>query len=43
MTLKEPEFTLGVEEEYLLVDRRTGNLVSDPPSALMRECVQLCG
>lgn len=43
MIVKEPEFTLGVEEEYLLVDRRTRNLVSDPPSALMRECVQLCG
>jgi len=43
MTLREPEFTLGVEEEYLLVDRETRDLVSDPPADLMLECAQLCG
>jgi carboxylate-amine ligase len=43
MKLTEPEFTLGVEEEYLLVDRDTRDLVSDPPAALMRECAALCG
>ena len=38
MALKEPSFTIGIEEEYLLVDRETRNLASDPPDALMREC-----
>ena len=30
----EPRFTLGIEEEYLLVDPRTRDLVIEPPSAL---------
>jgi carboxylate-amine ligase len=34
----EPSFTLGIEEEYLLVDRQTRAVVSDPPTALLREC-----
>ena len=40
MQLLEPAFTLGVEEEYLLVDRETRDLVIDPPAALMEECVK---
>ncbi|MCB1691994.1 MAG: carboxylate-amine ligase [Pseudomonadales bacterium] len=43
MQLKEPRFTLGVEEEYLLVDRETRDLVSDPPPELMLECSRRCG
>ena len=43
MQLKEPLFTLGVEEEYLLVDTETRDLVSDPPPELMIECVRRCG
>ncbi|MEX1236635.1 MAG: glutamate-cysteine ligase family protein, partial [Pseudomonadales bacterium] len=43
MRLKEPSFTLGVEEEYLLVDKQTRDLVSDPPPELMLECVRRCG
>jgi len=31
---REPPLTLGVEEEYLLVDRETGAVVSDPPPEL---------
>jgi carboxylate-amine ligase len=31
---REPPLTLGVEEEYLLVDRGTGAVVSDPPPEL---------
>ena len=27
----EPEFTLGIEEEYFLVDKTTRNVVGDPP------------
>lgn len=38
MTIKEPSFTIGVEEEYLLVDRETRNLAIDPPTAIMEAC-----
>jgi len=38
---KEPEFTLGVEEEYLLVDRETRGLVVDPPESLIAECEEM--
>jgi carboxylate-amine ligase len=34
----EPSFTIGIEEEYLLVDRSTRELVTDPPPALFAEC-----
>lgn len=36
--LSEPAFTVGIEEEYLLVDRATRDLVRDPPAALLEEC-----
>jgi glutamate---cysteine ligase / carboxylate-amine ligase len=36
--MKEPEFSLGIEEEYLLVDRATRDLASDPPPEMMNEC-----
>jgi carboxylate-amine ligase len=39
----EPSFTLGIEEEYLLVDRVTGALIDDPPAALLAECEALLG
>ncbi len=38
MTTKEPELTIGIEEEYLLVDKETRSLVVDPPQSLMSEC-----
>jgi len=38
---KEPGFTVGIEEEYLLVDRETMELVSDPPPSIMAECERL--
>jgi glutamate---cysteine ligase / carboxylate-amine ligase len=34
----EPEFTIGIEEEYLLVDRESRDLVGDPPPAMLAEC-----
>jgi carboxylate-amine ligase len=40
MTLKEPEFTLGVEEEYLLIDIETRDLISDPNPGFMEECAK---
>lgn len=39
----EPEFTVGVEEEYLLVDRETRALVVDPPQSVVSECQALVG
>ncbi len=39
----EPKFTIGIEEEYLLVDRDTRALVVDPPKTLMSECEELIG
>lgn len=39
----EPEFTIGVEEEYLLVDRESRALIIDPPQSLIGECEELVG
>ena len=33
--MKDPDFTLGIEEEYLLVDRQTRDLARDPPKDLV--------
>ena len=38
-----PPFTIGIEEEYLLVDMKTRALVVDPPETLMQECEKRCG
>ncbi|MDH5771675.1 MAG: carboxylate-amine ligase [Rhodospirillaceae bacterium] len=35
---EKPALTIGIEEEYLLVDRETRELASDPPSELFAEC-----
>jgi hypothetical protein len=43
MTIDEPQFTLGIEEEYLLVDQETRSLVVDPPKSLLSECKELLG
>ncbi|MCY4396595.1 MAG: carboxylate-amine ligase [Rhodospirillaceae bacterium] len=43
MALSEPSFTIGIEEEYLLIDRETLNLAADPPEALFAECEDLLG
>ena len=43
MTRMEPTFTMGIEEEYLLVDKDTRALVVDPPKNLMGECEELIG
>ncbi|TMJ65544.1 MAG: carboxylate-amine ligase [Alphaproteobacteria bacterium] len=39
----EPEFTLGIEEEYFLVDRATRDIVGDPPDGMLAECEALLG
>ena len=43
MTRNEPEFTLGVEEEYLLVDLESRGLVVDPPKSVLTECEEVLG
>lgn len=43
MSKPEPEFTIGVEEEYLLVDKDSRSLVIDPPQSLMEECEAAAG
>jgi carboxylate-amine ligase len=35
----EPAFSLGLEEEYLLVDLATRDLVADPPGELLQRCI----
>ena len=39
--LSEPAFTVGVEEEYHLVDRATRDLVAEPPADMLAECQRL--
>ncbi len=39
----EPAFTVGVEEEYLLVDLETRDVCPDPPGALMKACQDILG
>lgn len=43
MSLREPPFTIGIEEEYLLVELRSGDLASDPPAALFDQCAEFSG
>ena len=40
MAIPKPEFTIGIEEEYLLVDRESRNLVRDPPESVMESAVR---
>ncbi len=40
MRPSEPSLTVGIEEEYLLVDNTTMELVSDPPPTIMAECLR---
>jgi carboxylate-amine ligase len=37
----EPPFSLGIEEEYLLVDRASRELISEAPPAMLAECEAL--
>jgi carboxylate-amine ligase len=38
MALKDPPFTIGIEEEYLIVDRASRDLVREMPQELFDEC-----
>jgi carboxylate-amine ligase len=39
--MTEPSFTVGIEEEYLLVDRQTRDLVQERPAGMMDELERL--
>ena len=41
MAVKQPPFTVGIEEEYLLVNLDTRDLETDPPPAMLKECTEL--
>jgi glutamate---cysteine ligase / carboxylate-amine ligase len=43
MNPESPPFTIGIEEEYLLVDKQTRALVVDPPQSLIGECEEILG
>ncbi|MDF1720126.1 MAG: carboxylate-amine ligase [Minwuia sp.] len=38
---KDPSFTIGIEEEYLLIDPNTGNLASRPPDSILEHAQSL--
>ena len=38
MSIPNPSFTLGIEEEYLLVDRESRDLAANPPADLLADC-----
>lgn len=38
MARRETAFTIGIEEEYLLVDRKTRDVVPDPPPEMLADC-----
>ena len=42
-TYQDPSFTIGIEEEYLLVDPETRNLAEDPPATILEECRKRIG
>ncbi len=41
--LERPAFTVGVEEEYLVVDRETRDLIKSPPSAMWEAINEVIG
>jgi carboxylate-amine ligase len=43
MSQKEPPFTVGIEEEYLLVRLDTRDVDNDPPPELLKECTERGG
>ncbi|MDH3412254.1 MAG: carboxylate-amine ligase [Gammaproteobacteria bacterium] len=39
--MNDPNFTVGIEEEYLLIDPKTRNLIAEAPPTMMSECEAL--
>ncbi|MEM9055964.1 MAG: carboxylate-amine ligase [Pseudomonadota bacterium] len=40
--IEQPAFTVGIEEEYLLVDLETRDLAKEPPDEMLAECEAMC-
>ena len=40
---REPPFTVGIEEEYLLIDPDTRDLAADPPATILEQCNERVG
>ena len=40
MAAGDPPFTMGIEEEYLLIDRESGGVAQEVPEALFQECMK---
>ena len=43
MQYKDPPFTIGIEEEYLLIDPETRDLAANPPNSILKECEERLG
>lgn len=41
MATSRPSFSLGIEEEYFLVDRDTRDVIAEPPTSVLAECRHL--
>ena len=41
MSMQTPSFTVGIEEEYMLVDPETRKLISETPSSMLPRCEEL--
>jgi carboxylate-amine ligase len=41
MACRHPSFSLGIEEEYFLVDRDTRDVAAEPPASILGECRNL--
>ena len=39
--MQAPAFTIGIEEEYMLVDRDSRNLISETPASMLPQCESL--
>lgn len=43
MRMSDVAFTMGIEEEYLLVNKETRALIIEPPASLIGECEEMIG
>ena len=41
--IEEPSFTVGIEEEYLIVDPESRDLIRQAPPGLISRCQELLG
>ena len=41
--MERPSFTVGIEEEYMLIDPLTRDLISDPDPAMFERCHEILG